>query len=106
MNDSVHFFDPRPPVGLWHVVDRCGQESGQTEPVELLDATLPGSGRVTLRVHRSRLGEAFDASLGDVRETADGGLALMLETGGRLVFPAAQRDRVTAIILKLSTNYY
>lgn len=107
MTESVQFFDPRPPVGWLYDGSRPDQPLEDLPSVELLDATLPGSGRITLEI-----GFVGDAAaprtviLKDVRECADGGLALHLDDGRRLVFATAQRERVTAIILKLANNYY
>lgn len=109
-DDPIRFFDPRPPVGI---VCRPEELIRYPDPLptdavqaELLDAELHASGEIRVRLaYRDGSGNV-DVVLHDVGEGGDGCLALTLEGGERLIFAAADRERASAVILKLSTGLF
>ena len=109
MSDSpIQFFDPRAPVGL--LVPAVGEPRypdpcpAGTVELELLDAELLSSGRIMLQLGGDE--GLRQTGLRDVREGADGCLALVLESGDWLLFPPQQRARASAVVLKLTTGYF
>ena len=110
MNDTIHFYDPRLPVG-----DICDPAAAMAYPqpmpldavqVELLDAELQATGDVVLQVCYEGSDETAGVVMSDVKEGVDGCLAMTLGSGELLVFAPADRERVTATVLKLSTGYF
>ncbi|MDX1606690.1 MAG: hypothetical protein R3202_10890 [Candidatus Competibacterales bacterium] len=104
----VPFFDPRAPVGL--LVPAAGEPlypdpcpAGAVK-LELLDAELQSSGRIVLQLDGD--GGPRQTGMLDVREGADGCLALVLESGDWLLFSPDQRARASAVVLKLTTGYF
>jgi hypothetical protein len=109
-DDPIRFFDPRPPVG---VVRRPDDVIRYPDPLptdavqaELLDAELRASGEIRMRLAYRDGSGRVDVVLSDVGEGVDGCLALTLESGERLVFAATDRERASAVILKLSTGHF
>lgn len=110
MSDAIQFFDPRPPVGVLcdpaAAVRYPKSPPADAERVELLDAELRSSGQVALQLCYMPRNETVTMILRDVCEGTDGCLGFLLETGDLLVFASCDRERVTAVILKLSTGLY
>ncbi len=107
MADVIQFFDPSPLVGVFQSCSEgCSFPAGPpSEPVELVDATLEASGELVLRL---RVGEYAEArpwrGLLGVVEGEDGSMGLRLTPERCLVFPAGERDRVTALFMRLANN--
>ncbi len=110
MNDAIHFYDPRPPVGVI-----CEPAAAMAYPqpvpvdavqVELLDAELEATGQVVLQVCYEGADETAGVVMSDISEGIDGCLAMTLGSGELLVFAPADRERVTATVLKLSIGYF
>lgn len=109
MTEPIYFYDPRPPVG---VICDPAAALAYPEPLpadavqmELLDAELRATGQVVLQVCYQGADQTDNVVMSDVREGVDGCLAMTLASGELLVFAPADRERVTATVLKLSTGY-
>lgn len=109
-DDAIRFFDPRPPVGI--VCSPHGTIRYPDPPptdaarAELLDAELRATGEIRLQLVYRDDEAPVEVVLRDVTEGDDGCLALILEGGERLVFALADRERASAVILKLSTGLF
>ncbi len=113
MTNVVHFFDPTPLLGTFcePPTDVAWTYPAMTRPgartAELLDARLTASGTIMVGV-QSEEGDASAqwSALEDIVEGSDGAMGLRLAGGNCLIFPPAERERVSNIFLKLSTRHY
>lgn len=109
-DDAIRFFDPRPPVGIVCPPQGAIRYPDPQPPdavrAELLDAELRATGEIRMQLDYQGGDGPVEVVLRDVTEGDDGCLALILEGGERLVFSLADRERASAVILKLSTGLF
>ncbi len=110
MSEFVRCFDPRPPRGVWGQADApCSYPDPppKEDIAELLDAELRPSGAVMLHIRQPPATECAQYwELDAVVEGPAGDMGLRLVGGRMLVFAAQDRERVTAIVLKLANSHF
>jgi hypothetical protein len=113
MTNVVHFFDPTPLRGTFceTPTDTTWTYPAATPPgahtAELLDARLAASGTIMVGLQSEEGDESPKwCALEDIVEGSDGAMGLRLAGGDCLIFPPAERERVSNIFLKLSTRHY
>lgn len=111
MSEPVNFFDPRPPRGLWRpTADACRYPDpapADGSYAELLDAELRACGQVMLQLRQGSDNDcARWSELDAVVNGPDGEIGLRLAGERLLVFAPPDRERVTAIVLKLANSHF
>ena len=110
MPDVIHFFDPRPIQGLILAADaplRYPQTpipDGQA--VVLLDVSLDPGGEFILTLQQDgQLPEQWQG-MTEILDGEDDTMGIAVAGRGRLLFPAAERGRITDLFMKLANRIY
>ncbi|HXH02454.1 MAG TPA: hypothetical protein VNN09_03960 [Candidatus Competibacteraceae bacterium] len=114
MPTPITYFDPRPPRGLLLPRTRSTMDGGLRYPedvpdgvrrCELLEAELRPCGEIAILLGD---GEARweRSGVSGVLEGEDGSLALVLDGDEILLFRPRDRERVSALFLKLASRQY
>lgn len=111
MRNVVEFFNPKPIVGVFvDRLDGCNWQCpaiDDAESAELQDVSLLPSGHLvlTLLLHGSDAPTEW-IGLNGVLDALDGSMALALGGERYLAFPPRERERVSALFLKLANRQY
>lgn len=111
VRNVVEFFNPRPIVGVFvERLEGCNWHCPATdaaESAELLDVNLLPSGHLVLVLRLSGADEPTEwVGLNGVLDATDGSMALELGAMRYLAFPPRERERVSALFLKLANRQY
>ncbi|PWV63260.1 hypothetical protein [Plasticicumulans acidivorans] len=111
MKSVIQFFNPKPLLGIFIELPgsgdwSCPEFGTQTAgTVELVDVSLLPSGHLVLTLQAQDASVPSDwLGMHGVIDAADGSIALDLGDGRHLAFPARERERVSALFLRLANR--